>query len=80
MSSAAKAKLGALYTTAKEMVPLQQTLIKNVLAPAMHSHPNYQLCCHWCHQCHHCATESQVHGLLLMVAPLLRVPRAIYYY
>ena len=28
MSSAAKAELGALYTTAKEMVPLQQTLIK----------------------------------------------------
>jgi hypothetical protein len=28
MSSAAKAKLGALYTTAKEMVPLHQTLIK----------------------------------------------------
>jgi hypothetical protein len=28
MSSAAKAKLGALYTTAKEMVPLCQTLIK----------------------------------------------------
>jgi hypothetical protein len=28
MSSASKAKLGALYTTAKEMVPLCQTLIK----------------------------------------------------
>jgi hypothetical protein len=28
MSSATKAKLGALYTTAKEMVPLCQTLIK----------------------------------------------------
>jgi hypothetical protein len=28
MSSAAKAKLGALYTTAKEIVPLHQTLIK----------------------------------------------------
>jgi hypothetical protein len=28
MSSAAKAKLGALYTTAKEMGPLHQTLIK----------------------------------------------------
>jgi hypothetical protein len=28
MSSAAKAKLGALYTTAKEVVPLHQTLIK----------------------------------------------------
>jgi hypothetical protein len=28
MSSAAKAELDALYTTAKEMVPLQQTLIK----------------------------------------------------
>jgi hypothetical protein len=28
MSSAAKAELGALYTTAKEMVPLRQTLIK----------------------------------------------------
>jgi hypothetical protein len=28
MSSAAKAELGALYTTAKEMVPLHQTLIK----------------------------------------------------
>jgi hypothetical protein len=28
MSSAAEAKLGALYTTAKEMVPLCQTLIK----------------------------------------------------
>jgi hypothetical protein len=28
MSSAAKAKLGALYTTAKEMAPLRQTLIK----------------------------------------------------
>jgi hypothetical protein len=28
MSSAAKAKLDALYTTAKEMVPLRQTLIK----------------------------------------------------
>jgi hypothetical protein len=28
MSSAAKAKLGTLYTTAKEMVPLRQTLIK----------------------------------------------------
>jgi hypothetical protein len=28
MSSAAKAKLGALYTTAKEMAPLHQTLIK----------------------------------------------------
>jgi hypothetical protein len=28
MSSAAKDKLGALYTTAKEMVPLRQTLIK----------------------------------------------------
>jgi hypothetical protein len=28
MSSAAKAELGALYTTAKEMVPLYQTLIK----------------------------------------------------
>jgi hypothetical protein len=28
MSSAAKAELGALYTTAKEMVPLQQTLNK----------------------------------------------------
>jgi hypothetical protein len=28
VSSAAKAKLGALYTTAKEMVPLRQTLIK----------------------------------------------------
>ncbi len=28
MSSAAKAKLSALYTTAKEMVPLHQTLIK----------------------------------------------------
>jgi hypothetical protein len=28
MSSAAKAKLGALYTTAMEMVPLYQTLIK----------------------------------------------------
>jgi hypothetical protein len=28
MSSAAEAKLGALYTTTKEMVPLRQTLIK----------------------------------------------------
>jgi hypothetical protein len=28
MSSAAKAELGALYTTAKEMVPLHQNLIK----------------------------------------------------
>jgi hypothetical protein len=28
MSSAAEAKLGALYTTAKEMAPLCQTLIK----------------------------------------------------
>jgi hypothetical protein len=28
MSSAAKAELGALYTTAKEMAPLCQTLIK----------------------------------------------------
>jgi hypothetical protein len=28
MSSAAEAELGALYTTAKEMVPLRQTLIK----------------------------------------------------
>jgi hypothetical protein len=28
MSSAAKAELGALYTTAKEMVPLCQTVIK----------------------------------------------------
>jgi hypothetical protein len=28
MSSAAKAKLGTLYTTAKEMVPLCQTLIE----------------------------------------------------
>jgi hypothetical protein len=28
MSSAAEAKLSALYTTAKEMVPLRQTLIK----------------------------------------------------
>jgi hypothetical protein len=28
MSSAAEAKLGALYTTAKEMAPLRQTLIK----------------------------------------------------
>jgi hypothetical protein len=28
ISSAAEAKLGALYTTAKEMVPLHQTLIK----------------------------------------------------
>jgi hypothetical protein len=28
MSSAAKAELGALYTTAKEMVPLHQTLIE----------------------------------------------------
>jgi hypothetical protein len=28
MSSAAKAELGALYTTAKEMAPLHQTLIK----------------------------------------------------
>jgi hypothetical protein len=28
MSSAAKAKLGALYPTTKEMVPLHQTLIK----------------------------------------------------
>jgi hypothetical protein len=28
MSSAAKAELGALYTTAKEIVPLHQTLIK----------------------------------------------------
>jgi hypothetical protein len=28
MSSAAKAEFGALYTTAKEMVPLRQTLIK----------------------------------------------------
>jgi hypothetical protein len=28
MSSATKAELGALYTTAKEMVPLCQTLIK----------------------------------------------------
>ncbi len=28
MSSAAKAELGALYTTAKEMVPLRQTFIK----------------------------------------------------
>ncbi len=27
MSSAAKAQLDALYTTAKEMVPLHQTLI-----------------------------------------------------
>jgi hypothetical protein len=28
MSSASKAELGALYTTAKEMVPLRQTLIE----------------------------------------------------
>jgi hypothetical protein len=28
VSSAAKAELGAFYTTAKEMVPLRQTLIK----------------------------------------------------
>jgi hypothetical protein len=28
MSSAAEAELSALYTTAKEMVPLRQTLIK----------------------------------------------------
>jgi hypothetical protein len=28
VSSAAKAELGALYTTAKEMAPLHQTLIK----------------------------------------------------
>ncbi len=28
MSSAAKAELGSLYTTAKEMAPLHQTLIK----------------------------------------------------
>ncbi len=28
MSSAAKAELGTLYTTAKEIVPLRQTLIK----------------------------------------------------
>ncbi len=28
MSSAAEAELGALYTTAKEMIPLCQTLIK----------------------------------------------------
>jgi hypothetical protein len=28
MSSSAKAELGALYTTAKEMIPLCQTLIK----------------------------------------------------
>jgi hypothetical protein len=28
MSSAAEAELGALYTTAKKMVPLRQTLIK----------------------------------------------------
>jgi hypothetical protein len=38
MSSAAKAELGALYTTAKEMVPIHQTLIK--MGCCNHAHPS----------------------------------------
>jgi hypothetical protein len=71
MSSAAKAELGALYTTAKEMVPLCQTLIKMG----------------WSQPCMPIQTDNstvigitnltivpqknQVHGSSLMVAPLL---------
>jgi hypothetical protein len=43
MSSAAKAELGALYTTAKEMVPLHQTLIKMGLL-LMHGAYTHKAC------------------------------------
>jgi hypothetical protein len=77
MSSAAKAELGALYTTAKKMVPIRQTLIKMG----------------WPQPCSPIQTDNstaigitnltivpqknQVHGSPLMVAPLPRISKTV---